>query len=537
MTKIRVPISAKIFVGYAAVLTIAIIAAFTLSNTTNSVKDRVAKFIDMTLPELEALESIATNTNKLELAGYSLYGTTITTDEFDQKFSIHTKSAEEAFNKLKNNESNLNLAPLKASLDDFYVEFETLRNIMIEEYINWDSARTTLGELTAKALIVSKHINQATRQVGATATSSSNTITSALNYSIQLIFMLVAAIIVVALLFYFLSQHFIAKPISKLADNLGKVAQSFDLNLTLPQNTSDEVGNAAKNVNYLLEEFRVAIKDVQHAIQGISQSVFSLGDSTQVFDNTVSQLKQEIDQVVQVVSQLDNQIEHGASRSQEASSAAQRSANDVQKGAVEVEKTSASIAVLATELEATASMLMALHESGDKVSQVVGTIAEIADQTNLLALNAAIEAARAGESGRGFAVVADEVRTLANRTRQSTIEINTMLETIVSSISDSVEHMARNQDKAQESVTLAKRTVDSLSEIRHSILSLSNECVEVASLAEDAQKEVTSLRSQVDQFESVGEKISSGSQETRQASSTLTGLAEDLTTLVNRFRV
>jgi len=132
--------------------------------------------------------------------------------------------------------------------------------------------------------------------------------------------------------------------------------------------------------------------------------------------------------------------------------------------------------------------------------------------------------------------VADEVRTLATRTHQSTIEINTMLAGIVGAISQIVTSMENNQKQADQAVSLSQETVDSLSLIQSSILSLSSVSIEVASQAEHSHNQVVDMRSWVEDFKAVGDAVCQGSMESRDASLKMTDLTASLNKSVERFR-
>ncbi|NEO87312.1 MAG: methyl-accepting chemotaxis protein [Spirulina sp. SIO3F2] len=321
------------------------------------------------------------------------------------------------------------------------------------------------------------------------------------------------------------------------AANVAESVAQGDLTVAVETQSNDEVGKLMSTLGQMTDRLTLLIGGVKRSgieVTSSATQIAAAGKQLEVTMREQSVTTQETTTTAQTIAETAQALAQTMEEVAKLANLTKNTATESQTGLNQMESTTQQL-VAATQ--AIATRLGMISEKANNINTVITTITKVADQTNLLSLNAAIEAEKAGEYGAGFAVVAREIRRLADQTAVATLEIESMVKEMQSSVSTGVMEMDKFSTEVNQSVSTVSNLSGQVAQIIHQVQDLAPRFETVNQGMESQVQSATQISEAMLQLNTVARHTNESFDGINAAIAQLNQAAQTLQQEMSRFKV
>ncbi len=354
-------------------------------------------------------------------------------------------------------------------------------------------------------------------------------------------------LIIAMLLSVFISSS-ISAPLKKIVKSIKK-ASGGNLTYKVDAIRNDELGEVAQSFNSMIDNICLLVKEARISSRNVLDSADRIATSSEQTFIASENVAQTVQQIALSSSEQASEASEGADYMNGLSDAINKVENEItgvtrivsgtKKLSEEACKVVDSLNEKAVKTSSTSEKIINdINKLGThmrEIKNIVKVIVGISEQTNLLSLNASIEAARAGEAGRGFAVVADEVKKLADQSKDASISINNIINSIQQQTEKTVEEandagviIKQQMDAVKETEYAFKTVFGSMGEVSEQICNVESLVNDISIAREKVLELIENISAASQENAATVQEISASSEEQMAAMEELSNFAKGL---------
>lgn len=561
----KLSVAKKLWAGFVMILLIMLVLGAASTWSIYKINEEYEILLDERVHKVNVAEKLisAQKDSFTALNGYVVHNST----GYLRAREVASENAELVMQEIRSLFTNKNDGILLGEIE----ELQTLYNGQVHE-VEQMSMRGTISDVRRLAILAA-NINDSIMEKAEALTETQKTemlktrteLESLIDFSRMLTLVLFAVGIVFSIVISTLLSRSIARPVATMTLAMERIADGDLSSNHITIKNRDEIGAMAKSFNRMSTDLKELLSRIRLSSQQLAAQAEELSASseeslassemvataaeenmrgseqqTHIVNETVSSMQELQDGVVQISVSNDEMLASSKAVS-----------NLVTDGSRIVTEVSEHMDNIHSTIGHSAKIIGQMAEQAVKIQSVTAIITEISEQTNLLALNAAIEAARAGEHGLGFAVVAEEVRRLAELSKSSASEIESMMNTIQEETKKAVLSINEGSKSVETGLTSTESSLEIFQDIERAVSEVDLKVGTVAAAIEQIQSVTENVSRGSDEVRKLAEAAAATAQETSAAteeqlavneeisasSQSLAEVAEELQSEVNRFKI